>query len=107
VGGTMEFNKHPGREVFTIKYKPGTPVSDNLRKLQYEFGQQKIGTKPTKAEAEAMLKEQLAKAEQQKSELVAAAPSRSFDWWTWLTWAFAAAVLGTSLVAFWVQRRRH
>ena len=39
----MEFNKRPGPEVFTIKYKPGTPISDNLRKLQYEFGQQKIG----------------------------------------------------------------
>ncbi|MEJ7637868.1 MAG: hypothetical protein WKF75_07785 [Singulisphaera sp.] len=51
VAGTMQFNKRPGREAFTIKYKPGTPVSDNLRKLKYEFGQQKIGIKPTKAAA--------------------------------------------------------
>ena len=33
VDGTMEFNKRPGPEVFTMKYKPGTPISDNLRKL--------------------------------------------------------------------------
>ena len=63
VDGTMEFNKRPGPGAFTIKYKPGTPISDNLRKLTYEFGQQKIDPRPTKADAARMLNEQLAKAE--------------------------------------------
>ncbi|MDE2506907.1 MAG: hypothetical protein KGM43_06830 [Planctomycetota bacterium] len=37
--GTLRFNQHPRPDVFTIQYKPGTPISDNLRKLQYQFGQ--------------------------------------------------------------------
>ena len=106
VDGTMEFNQHPGPEAFTIKHKPGTPVSDQLRKLSYEFGQQKIGAKPTKAEAERMLKEQLAKAEEQKSELVVASPSEGTDWTPWLTWGFGAAVAIAS-IALWNQRRSH
>ena len=105
VGGTMEFNKHPGREVFAINYKPGTPVSDNLRKLVYEFGRQKIGLKPTKADTERMLNDQIAKAEEQKKELVVAPQSEGFDWTLWLGWAFAAAVVISS-GALWMQRRR-
>ncbi len=106
VDGTLEFNKHPRDEVFTIKYKPGTPVSDSLRKLQYEFGQQKIGANPTKAEAESMLKEQLAKADEQKSELVVASASEGFAWSTWLAWGFGALVV-ISLIALTIQRQRH
>lgn len=104
VGGTMQFNKHPGRDVFTIKYKPGTPISDSLRKLQYEFGQQKIGAKPTKAEAENMLKEQLAKAEEQKSALVVASTPEGLPWSTWLPWGFSVLVIA-SLTLLWIQRR--
>jgi len=106
VGGTMEFNKHPGREVFTIKYRPGTPISDNLRKLEYQFGQQKVGLKPTKGEVERMLSDQIAKAEEQKSELVVASPSQGFDWTPWIAWGFGAAALISS-VAWWLQRRSH
>jgi hypothetical protein len=104
VAGTMEFNKHPGREVFTRKYRPGTPVSDQLRKLAYEFGQQKINAHPSKLEAEKMLNEQLAQAEAQKAELVVASPSEAFDWTRWLTWGFGALVLVSS-VLLWTQRR--
>ncbi|MGC8643673.1 MAG: hypothetical protein ACP5XB_27760 [Isosphaeraceae bacterium] len=104
VDGTMQFNMHPGREIFTMKYKPGTPVSDNLRKLQYEFGQQKMSPKPTKAEAETMLKDQLAQAEKQKSTLVMAQTSEGIDWYAWLAWGFAALVV-ISLAALWIQRR--
>jgi hypothetical protein len=106
VNGTMEFNKHPGPEAFTIKYKMGTPISDNLRKLEYEFGQQKIGLNPTKAEAEKMLNEQLAQAEAQKAELVVASPSEGFDWTRWLAWGFGALALIAS-VLLWLQRRGH
>jgi hypothetical protein len=28
---TMQFNKHPSREAFTMKYKPGTPISEAIR----------------------------------------------------------------------------
>ncbi|MGC8643180.1 MAG: hypothetical protein ACP5XB_25245 [Isosphaeraceae bacterium] len=103
VGGTMEFNKHPRPEVFTIKYKLGTPISDNLRKVQYEFGQQKI-QRLTKPEVEKMLKDQLAQAEKQKSTLVVAQTLDGSAWYAWLPWGFAALVV-ISLGALWIQRR--
>ena len=106
VDGTMQFNTRPGREAFTIKYKPGTPVSDNLRKLKYEFGQQKIGLKPTKADAERSLNEQLAKAEEQRLELVVAPLSQGFNWSLWTAFGFAAIALVSTLF-LWIQRRAH
>lgn len=105
VKGTMEFNKHPGREAFLARYKPGTPVSDGLRRLRYEFGQQKVDARMTKGQAEASLKEQIEKAEEQKSELVAASPARDFDWQPWLVAGLAVLALG-ALLALWNQRRR-
>jgi len=106
VNETMEFNKHPGRDAFTMKYKPGTPISDDLRKLQYEFGQQSIRMRPTRAEAEKMLKDQLAQAERQKAELVVATPSQELDWTRWLVWSLGIVAVCAS-VALWFQRRRH
>jgi len=41
VDGTMEFNKHPGPEVFTTNYKLGPPISESLRKLEDEWALQK------------------------------------------------------------------
>jgi hypothetical protein len=105
VNGTMDFNKHPRPEVFTIKYKPGTPISDNLRKLQYSFGQQQLAPKPTRSEVKKMLDDQVALAEKQQTELVVAPPSESSNWAPWLTSGFGALVL-ISLAALWVQRRR-
>jgi hypothetical protein len=105
VDGTMELNRHPGPEVFTIKYRPGTPVSDRLRKLTYEFGQQKIDQMPTRADAEKMLDEAVFKAEAQKAELVVASSSEGFDWASALSWS-AAALVVISSVALTIQRRR-
>ncbi len=105
VAGTMQFNQHPGQEVFTIKYKPGTPVSDKLRKLQYEFGQQQTTPEPTRAEVKKMLDEQVAMAQAQKTELVVAPPTAGSAWLSWAIWALAALVV-TSTFALWNQRRR-
>jgi hypothetical protein len=105
VGGTMEFNKRPGAEVFTMKYKPGTPISDELRKLTYEFGQQKIAARPTKADTEKMLDEQLARAEEQRNELVVASTDEGFDWASLMIWVFAGlTVIGSA--ALLIQRRK-
>jgi hypothetical protein len=106
VGGTMEFNKRPSSEVFTMKYKPGTPVSDNLRKLTYEFGQQKTSPRVTRTEAEKLLKEQVAKAETQRSELVALSPSEGFNWTPWLACGFGVLALISS-ITLWIQSRRN
>ena len=105
VAGTMVFNKKPGPEVFNIKYKLGTPISDNLRQMNYEFGQQKIGAKPTVAVAEKMLGEQVAKANEQKGQLISAAPDQGWEWWFWSTCGLALLVL-TSVVALIASRRR-
>ena len=106
VDGTMEFNKHPGAEVFTVKYKAGTPISDHLRKLTTEFGQQRIDVKPTTAEAQRQLTEQIVKAEEQKSELVVAPASQVFDWSAWMIGGFVTLVI-VSLALLAIQRRRH
>jgi hypothetical protein len=107
VNGTLMFNKHPGLETFKITYKLGTPISDNLRKLEYEFGQQKVEKPPrgpTRAEAEKMLNEALAKAEEQKSELVIASTPTGFDWASSLPWVFGVFVVISS-IALLIQRR--
>jgi hypothetical protein len=104
VGGTMAFNTNPSRDTFTLDYTPGTPISDQRRKMTTEFGKQKISPNPTKVEADAMLKEQLAKAEAQKRELVAS-PSEGIDWVKWLPLAGILAV-GASSIGLWRQRRR-
>ncbi len=106
VDGTLRFNQNPGPDTFRASYKLGTPISDSLRKLEYEFGQQRIGSKPTKAEAEKMLEEQVSKAEEQKSELVVASTSEGFPWSTWLAWGLGAVVVVLSVV-LWIQRRGH
>jgi len=106
VDGTMEFNKQPGPEAFRIKYKLGTPISDHLRKLETEFGRQKIATTPTKSEAEQMLNEQVAQAEAQKSELVVASNSEGSGWWSWAVGGLGGIVV-ISLGALWVQKRGH
>ncbi len=106
VGGSMEFNKRPGPEVFTIKYKPGTPISDNLRKLQYEFGQQQLGPNPNKSEVQKMLNGLVANAEEQKAELVVASQSESFNWTSLIAWGFVVVVVVSSAL-LWIQRRRH
>jgi hypothetical protein len=97
--GTLEFNKRPGPETFIISYKSGTPISDRLRKLEYEFGQQKVPPRISKATAEAVLREQLANAEAQRNELEASSPEREGSGWTqWILASFATATLVLSLM---------
>lgn len=104
VSGTMEFNKHPGDDVFTIQYKLGTPISDQLRKVTYEFGQPTTSNKPSKADAEKMLAEEVAKAEAQRKELVVASSYAGGDSWSWLAWGFGALAL-VSTVTLYVRSR--
>lgn len=105
VAGTMEFNKHPGPETFKISYRPGGPITDNLRKLEYEFGQQKVPARLTQAETKRMLEEQIIKAEEQKAELVVSTSSPGIPWSTWFAIGFGLLVVISS-VALWMQRWR-
>ena len=101
---TIQFNKRPGPEAFTLKYKPGTPVSDHLRQMTYEFGRQTIGLRPTKVDAERTLNEQVAQAEVQ-NKLLIAAPSQHGDWWSWMIWGFVGFALVGS-IGLWLRQRR-
>jgi len=103
IAGTMEFNTKPSSSMFTLKHKPGTPISDQVRKLNYLFGQKQISNRPTKAEAETMLQEQIAEAEEQRRGLIAV-PREGIDWWTWSV-SGLSLVLSASLAVLWIQRR--
>ena len=106
IHGTLEFNKHPGPKTFTIAYKPGTPISDNIRKLKSEFGRQKTSPLPSRAEATAMLNEQVRQAEEQRKELLAGSPTRdAIAWSSWLIPVFGGAALVGSVVLL-VRRGR-
>lgn len=105
IAGTMEFNKKPNPSMFKLKHKPGTPISDQIRKLNYQFGQKQTSNRPTRSESEKMLQEQIAEAEEQRRELVAVS-REGIDWWTWSV-AGLAATLSASLAVLWFQRRPH
>ena len=105
VGGTLQFNRNPPASAFSIDFKPGTPISDKLRRARYEFGQQKPSARTTVEEAEGMLREQLAAAEAQGKELVAVSPARRrFRWSSMFVWVFGVVALASSLIL--VLRRR-
>ncbi|OJW10557.1 MAG: hypothetical protein BGO49_22825 [Planctomycetales bacterium 71-10] len=103
LASTMEINKRPPASTFTPQYKPGTPISDVTRGLKEIYGVRKIADKPSKAEAEAMLADQIAQAERQGQELIAAPTTSSWGWpWLPMAFAVASAVLAAILV---IQRR--
>ena len=91
VDGSMEFNKRPDPTAFTIKYNPGTPISDQLRKLTTEFGRQPIGSRPTIAEAKKMLDDQVAQARPESRNSPpflsrGVSIGRGFWWLEWACW---------------------
>ena len=47
--GTMEFNKGPGPDVFSVTHDLGPPISDRLRRLNSEFAKEKTLLRPTRA----------------------------------------------------------
>lgn len=104
VRGTMVFNQHPSREAFTTKYKPGTPISDSIRQMESEFAQSLVPPKPSKTEAQAMLEEQLKRAEEQKSSLVAVPASGGIPWGSWAAGGFLTLTLA-ALILYRVQAR--
>jgi hypothetical protein len=99
VDGTMAFNTHPGREIFTIDGKLGAPVSERLRKMSAEFATQKPGMPSTNAESA------IAEVPPPNRPLVADLSSERNNWLKWLPLVGVVAV-GTSLFALWRQRRR-
>ncbi|MGC8640960.1 MAG: hypothetical protein ACP5XB_13930 [Isosphaeraceae bacterium] len=78
--GTIKVNTRPSDQTFKVKYRVGTPISDQLKDVQYEFGQQKAND-PTREEQGRMLDEQLKIADRQRDELRASSWSRRG--WSW------------------------
>ena len=97
----------PDRQ-FSVKYPVGTPISDHLKGVFYEFGQDRRPPPVTSSDAQARLDETLAKAAEGRAELVAASWSRG----GWINWAFwgplSASLVGAffALVLYVVRLKR-
>ena len=84
---------------FSVKYKPGTPITDSLRQAAYQFGQDRRPPAKTPIEAQKRLEEHLAEADAQKDELKASSAARGGAGWAgWLPWATAIGAVATLLV---------
>lgn len=103
VRNTMAFNQNPSDSVFKADYRPGTPVSDQVRQAYYEHGQQKPRSF-TRAEAEAHLRDQIAQAKAQGRELEGGVAEGRFDWGLISAWIFGGLCLIGSLM-LWRSRR--
>lgn len=103
---TLKLNEPMGDDRFSIKFRTGTPISDKLGQLQYEYGQDRRPPSASKAETAERLREHLREADKQGDELKAGSAERSGPGWTaWLPWVVSlAAVAG--LVFVLVSRRR-
>jgi hypothetical protein len=107
IRGSMAINEGVDGKRLRVSAKMGDPISDHIRKLQGEFGQQKIDPFPTRAEAEAMLKQQLAEAEKQGRILQASSPRRDGPGWlaTWGPVGFGVTALVAAGLVLWQRRR--
>jgi hypothetical protein len=81
---------------FTVKYPMGTPVTDQVKKLYYEQGQDTRPAPTNTKDAQTRLDEALAEAEKVRDKLDASAWSREpgVDWLFWLPLSLSLAVAG-------------
>ena len=112
VDGTIEFNKHPGPEVFTVRSKPGMPRTESFRKLESEYARQQVKLNPGNAMILSKYGVQGASGNDEKDELAvgaaAGAGARAPDrvrFRTWIAWAMGALVL-VCCVGAWIWSRR-
>jgi hypothetical protein len=90
---------------FKASFKPGTPITDQLRRARYEFGQDLRAPAPTRGEAEKRLIEHVAEADAQKTALDASrTANEGVDW----VYPLALAVTSTCVIALLIMllRRR-
>ena len=95
---SIRFNKGLADGEFTIRYPMGTPVSDQVKKVVYEIGQDRRPPPEKMIDAQTRLDEALKKAGESRSELVAASWSRG-GWINWSFWGPFSAFLAVALVA--------
>jgi len=95
---------------FKIDYKPGDLISDNVRKMQTEFSNQRVqvppDVRPTREQNEQQLREQLRIAEEQKKTLKASSWEREGDWSMGLIGLLTASLL-VLIVSGFILIRRH
>lgn len=95
---SLRINAHPPDSLFTVKFRAGTPVTDTLRRVQFEWGQDRRPVAISHAQAEDRLKEHLREAEAQGDELKASSTARggrgTEAWLPWVIALTALAVLG-------------
>jgi len=107
---TLRFNQGLKDSAFSVKAKSGDVVSDELRKVKYEFGQYMVRPKvtaklPTDAEVKANLDRMLKDSAVMANELKASSPQRDGPGWL-SRWPWAVAGLSVVGVGFLYYRRR-
>ncbi len=106
VDGTMEFNQHPGPEVFTTQYKPGPPISEGLRKLEDEWALQKTRLSLDEADRRHTIGEPRTVGRGRKPEVVISSSSHGVDWTSWIVCALGALALLSCAVVWNLRRTR-
>lgn len=100
---TLRFNQAPAESAFTPRHNPRAPVTKSIRALKDLYGVKKPPDRPSRGEAQGLLAQRLADAEEREAELVALPPVSSLGW-PWAPLAFgAASVVLASILA--IRRR--
>ena len=101
---TMEFNKHPGPEVFSTSYKMGAPVSQRLRQLEEEFATQVTRLSSDDADTRETIANQRTTSGVENAEDFVVSPKKRFDSIMWIVCGCGTLVI-TASIAVWVHRR--
>ena len=90
---SVMINSHPGDSVFSVNYKPGTPITDRLKREEFSFGQQKVPKSQSRQQMEEELREAVARADAQSAELKASTSARPrfSDWTRGAPWVVSIA----------------
>ena len=101
---TMEFNKHPGPDVFSTSYASRPPVSEGLRKLEDEFARQVIRFSSDEGDTHETIAELPTKLLGEKAEAVVVSAAKGIGTTSWIAVGFGALVAIATL-AIWMRRR--
>jgi hypothetical protein len=95
---SVRVNRSIGDPQFTLKYPAGTPVTDHLKGVVHQFGEDTRPLPTNLAEAESRLDDALRKARETRSDLVASSWSRG-NYWDWAVWLPLSVFVITGLSA--------
>ena len=101
---TMEFNKHPGPDVFSASYASRPTVSEGLRKLEDEFARQVIRFSSGEGDTHETIAELRTKQRGETAEVVIVSPVHSIGSTSWIVYG-CGALVAIATLAVWMHRR--